>query len=53
MRRFYLQLGSYRFAPGLWPSVAFFVLFPILLFFSGFLQRNQQLLKPEYTLLVP
>jgi surfeit locus 1 family protein len=31
MRRFSLQLGNYRFAPGLWPSVAFFVLFPFLL----------------------
>jgi surfeit locus 1 family protein len=31
MRRFSLQLGEYRFAPGLWPSLAFFVLFPILL----------------------
>lgn len=31
MRPFSLKLGKYRFAPGLWPSVAFFVLFPILL----------------------
>jgi surfeit locus 1 family protein len=31
MGRFSVKLGDYRFAPGLWPSVAFFVLFPFLL----------------------
>ena len=31
MRRFSVKLAGYRFAPALWPSVAFLVLFPILL----------------------
>ncbi len=31
MRRFSLKLGGYRFAPGLWPSLAFLALFPLLL----------------------
>lgn len=31
MKRFTLKLGPYRFAPALWPSVAFALLFPLLL----------------------
>lgn len=31
MRSFTLQLGPYRFAPALWPSLVFAIVFPILL----------------------
>ena len=41
-----LQFGSYRFAPALWPSVAFAVVFPVLLSL-GYWQMDRAAAKKE------